>query len=64
MQLGLLGIGGISGTYYYYDELRTVATGTARFGRAALKVTQIVLDYRRSLYSDVLTPESSNYADI
>ncbi|KAK4325348.1 hypothetical protein Pmani_004064 [Petrolisthes manimaculis] len=63
VQLGLLGVGGLSVTYNS-DELENAAIGAVRFGRAALTVTKIVADYRQSLYSGAVTPESSNYADV
>nr|XP_045621055.1 aarF domain-containing kinase 1-like isoform X2 [Procambarus clarkii] len=63
LRLGLLGVGGAAITYNI-DELEIAAVGAVRFGRAAVTVTKIVADYRKSLYSGHITPESHNYAEI
>ncbi|XP_071551401.1 aarF domain-containing protein kinase 1 isoform X2 [Panulirus ornatus] len=63
LRLGLLGVGGASITYNI-DDIETAAIGAVRFGRAAVTVTKIVADYRTTLYSGSVTPESDGYMDI
>lgn len=63
LRLGLLGVGGASITYNI-DDIETATIGAVRFGRAAVTVTKIVADYRTTLYSGSVTPESDGYMDI
>lgn len=60
VRLGLLGVG--SGVVTYnFDELETAGIGAVRFGRAAVTVTKIVADYKSTLYSGKITPDSEEY---
>ncbi|MPC15582.1 hypothetical protein E2C01_008381 [Portunus trituberculatus] len=61
VRLGLLGVG--SGVVTYnFDELETAGIGAVRFGRAAVTVTKIVADYKSTLYSGKITPNSEEYS--
>ncbi|RXG73307.1 putative aarF domain-containing protein kinase 1 [Armadillidium vulgare] len=57
--LGIIGGGLFS---YYYDETRIISIGALRFGRAAITVLDIAVDYRSSLYKNI-SKDSANYYD-
>lgn len=63
LRLGLVGGSGAAAVYNK-DEVQTAAIGAVRFGRAAITVSKIVADYRMSLYSGNITPESENYGEV
>ncbi|KAK7086633.1 putative aarF domain-containing protein kinase 1, partial [Halocaridina rubra] len=63
LRLSVLGGGGAA-IIYNADFVQTTATGAVRFGRAAVTVAQIVVDYRQSLYSGDVMPESPNYKEV
>ncbi|XP_042878501.1 aarF domain-containing protein kinase 1-like isoform X1 [Penaeus japonicus] len=62
LRFGLLSGGAV--VAYNGEEVQTAAVGGLRFGRAAVAVVKIVADYRKSLYSGTITPDSPEYAEV
>ncbi|XP_047478826.1 aarF domain-containing protein kinase 1-like isoform X2 [Penaeus chinensis] len=62
LRFGLLSGGAV--VAYNGEEVQTAAVGGVRFGRAAVAVVKIVSDYRKTLYSGTITPDSPEYAEV
>ncbi|CAL4138039.1 unnamed protein product, partial [Meganyctiphanes norvegica] len=58
------GIGGGAVAAYNWEETKSLAIGSQRFGRAALTVFSVVLDYKQTLYSGGVSAASPNYNEI